>query len=1081
MREDAPPTCPHCGQPRPAAAPAGLCPRCLLANALGEAGGDTDSFTPEPWGPVLETLAATAGPMPRILLPDTRLEAGGVPLIRPASPEMPAHADRPSRVQLLGEIARGGMGVILKGRDPDLGRDLAVKVLRESHRDHPEMIRRFVEEAQIAGQLQHPGIVPVYELGCFADDRPYFTMKLVKGRTLAQLLADGPTAGAGRSRLLGIFEQMAQTVAYAHSRGVIHRDLKPSNVMVGAFGEVQVMDWGLAKVMHRGGAADDATAGRADAPGQETFIATSRGDSDSDLSRAGSVLGTPSYMAPEQARGEVEAVDERADVFALGSILCEMLTGQPAFTGQSSGEIHRKASRGELADATARLAACGADAELLTLANDCLAAKAADRPQDAGAVTVRFSAYLAGVQERLHAAELARAAEAARAEEATRTASAAQAQALAERKSRRLTVALAAAVVGMVALGGGGVAWLQHQRASRASATARVVNDALAESMRLEGEALAWGANDTARWDTAITEARRADDLLGQGEADAALRDRVASMLSHLKRRRDTAAEISHQAKVDRELLAALGLARNPNNPLESTERDYDAAFRAAGLDVDRNDPKAVGAWIAARSSPIELAAYLDDWAHIRRYSAAGAGKRSWTHLNAAARAADPDPWRDTLRAGLADDPAALRALADDEKGLESRSVVSLNLLAMTLWNSPEDRDRAQRVMRLAWWKFPDDLWTNRHILIMLEEQKPTSPEMLVRLREDRLRYQSILFAVRPDATNIVGSADAMRDLGRVEEAIAAYRESIRRHPDEQRARTQLASLLQERGETAEGLSLHREAANLGGGPVAYYYLGIALERQGEVEEALAAWREAIRLDGKHVGEAVFSLEHVLRKLGRYDEAAETCLRARELAEAEGQPKQAERAARELEWTQSQKALASRLPAILRGDDRPRGRGTGELEGLRTVCYDRQFFASGARIFDDALKADPELADDPGNIFRLNAVTFAALAGSGRGVDDPAPDEAEKARLRAQALSWLRAEVVAWSRRLEGATEADRAKIASTLHDWKSDPNLAFVRLPITLAKLPGPEREAWQALWVEVDAITANAQGRRP
>ena len=113
-------------------------------------------------------------------------------MVHPGSPEMPSAGDRSGRLQLLGEIARGGMGAVLKGRDTDLGRDLAVKVLLESHRDKPDLIRRFIEEAQIGGQLQHPGIVPIYELGTFADRRPYFAMKLVKGRTLASLLDERP-------------------------------------------------------------------------------------------------------------------------------------------------------------------------------------------------------------------------------------------------------------------------------------------------------------------------------------------------------------------------------------------------------------------------------------------------------------------------------------------------------------------------------------------------------------------------------------------------------------------------------------------------------------------------------------------------------------------------------------------------------------------------------------------------------------------------------------------------------------------------------------------------------------------------
>ena len=138
-----------------------------------------------------------------------------------------------------------------------LGRDLAIKVLLESHKDKPDVVQRFVEEAQIGGQLQHPGIVPVYELGQFADERPYFSMKLVKGQTLAALLSERVAPTVDRTRFLGIYQQICQTLAYAHSRGVIHRDLKPANIMVGAFGEVQVMDWGLAKVLSVGGVADE--------------------------------------------------------------------------------------------------------------------------------------------------------------------------------------------------------------------------------------------------------------------------------------------------------------------------------------------------------------------------------------------------------------------------------------------------------------------------------------------------------------------------------------------------------------------------------------------------------------------------------------------------------------------------------------------------------------------------------------------------------------------------------------------------------------------------------------------------------
>ena len=374
---------------------------------------------------VLDALGATVE-VPRVVLRKSVAEQDD-PITRPRSSEVP-QSESDSRYQLQGEIARGGMGAILKGRDTDLGRDLAIKVLLDSHKARPEVIQRFVEEAQIGGQLQHPGIAPVYELGQFDDKRPFFAMKLVTGETLSKLLADREDPAAERVRFVGIFEQVCQTMAYAHSRGVIHRDLKPANIMVGAFGEVQVMDWGLAKVLSSGGVADEKKSH--DRQQGQTIIQTLRSglgsgspesvDSAGSQTQMGSVMGTPAYMPPEQALGEIDQLDERADVFGLGAILCEILTGQPPYVGTDGSAVYRQASRGELGDCKTRLDSCGADEDLIALTKHCLELEPSDRPRDAGVLAERITGYLESVEVKLRETEMARANAQIRAEELRR-------------------------------------------------------------------------------------------------------------------------------------------------------------------------------------------------------------------------------------------------------------------------------------------------------------------------------------------------------------------------------------------------------------------------------------------------------------------------------------------------------------------------------------------------------------------------------------------------------------------------------------------------------------------------------------
>lgn len=432
---------------------------------------------------VLKSMRASLTEVPRVSLREPKKE-GEEPIQRPSSPEIPIQ-NSDSRYQLHGEIARGGMGAVLRGRDTDLGRDLAVKVLLDAHKDSPEVVQRFIEEAQIGGQLQHPGIAPVYELGQFADDRPFFSMKLVKGETLAMLLSERESPQSERGKFLGIFEQVCQTMAYAHSRGVIHRDLKPANIMVGSFGEVQIMDWGLAKVLSRGGVSDEKIARRIEEG--ETLIQTMR-SAGSDIpgtvgsagtdTQMGSVMGTPAYMPPEQALGEIDMLDQRADVFGLGAILAVILTGKPPYVADDGTQIYRMASRGKLGECFDRLDQCGADQELVSLAKQCLELEPTDRPKDASALADQVTGYLESVETKLRTAEVERAGEAARVVE--------------QRKRFRVTVGLAAAALSILLAGIGATAW-QAREAKRQTRVAQV-----SEQKAVEAKTAAEDARDDA-------------------------------------------------------------------------------------------------------------------------------------------------------------------------------------------------------------------------------------------------------------------------------------------------------------------------------------------------------------------------------------------------------------------------------------------------------------------------------------------------------------------------------------------------------------------------------------------------------
>ncbi|MFO1351789.1 MAG: serine/threonine protein kinase [Gammaproteobacteria bacterium] len=321
-----------------------------------------------------------------------RNQGAAGPVAKPAAPN---EAERP-RYHLMGKLGAGGMGEIQVARDRDLGRKVAFKQLHARAGERPTLTQRFLLEAQVTAQLDHPNVVPVYALEYGEDGRIGYAMKLVRGHTLQELLEKSrlaiksgqrPSAELDRAALLDHFLKVCDAIAYAHAKGVIHRDLKPANIMIGAFREVYVMDWGIAKVVHAPTAADDSWVDTLD--GASADPAATR-------TRVGDVVGTPSYMSPEQARGENRALDERSDLYSLGLILQEILTLRRALSGTSAAEVMDNARRGDKQPLAAPAAALVIPEDLAAIVRRATAPPREDRYPDVTSFAADIRAYLRG-------------------------------------------------------------------------------------------------------------------------------------------------------------------------------------------------------------------------------------------------------------------------------------------------------------------------------------------------------------------------------------------------------------------------------------------------------------------------------------------------------------------------------------------------------------------------------------------------------------------------------------------------------------------------------------------------------------
>jgi serine/threonine-protein kinase len=965
----------------------------LLQRKLKKHNGDARASLAE----VRHSLASVADP-------DLQQSLAALPT-PDLSPPGSTTADEPQgrgRYTLTRLHATGGIGQVWLAHDDDLGRDVALKELRPERQDHPAARARFLEEARVTGQLEHPGIVPVHELVRPADGQPFYTMRLVRGRTLAEAIKDyhrkRQAAEAGPldlHSLLRAFVAVCQAVAYAHSRKVLHRDLKPSNVVLGDYGEVMVLDWGLARLMERNGPP-------AAEPTSLLPVSLEAGSRDETVQ--GQVLGTPAYMAPEQAEGRLDLLGPATDVYALGAVLYELLTAEPPFVGPSD-EVLRRVVREEPGRPRLRVPATPRGLEAVCL--KALAKKPRERYPSARELAQEVERWLA--DEPVLAWREPWRARAGRF----------------VRRHQPLVAALAAGLLAVLLLGGGGALWLGREQERRRAAA----ESALEEVERLQRQA---------RWAEARAALDRAEARLGES-GPATLRERLG------------------RARADLELVARLdaiplerAILKGRQFDHAGADRKYAEAFAEAGLGEAGDDEEVVARRVA--DSPVReaLVAALDGWAEVVGQE----GRRAW--LLAVARRADPHPWRDRLR-----QPALWRNEAKLARLVGQAPPEALTpALAAALGGRLAKRAEGEALLRSAQQGRPGDFWLNYYLAYALGRGGKT---------QEAEGYSRAALALRPDSSAAYYNLGLLlHRQGKVAEAEKHYRQAIDTNPRNAPAHNNLGPLLEGQGKLAEAEKHYRRAITLDPRLAQpHTNLGWVLERQGKLAEAEKLYRRAITLDPR-LAQAHTHLGWVLERQGKLAEALAQYRKVLALDPGHAG------ALKRLPLVERLAAIEPKLPAFLKGDFRPHG--NDERLALAELCLSKRLYRAFAGLHAEAIAADPKLADDLKAAYRYNAACAAALAAAGKGEDAATLDGKERLRLREQALAWLKADLALWKKQLEGGKPTDRAEVQAKMRHWQKDSDLAGVRDPSALAKLPEAERLEWQKFWKEVETLLAKA-----
>ena len=803
---------------------------------------------------------------------------------------------------IIEKIASGGMGVVYRGYDRELKREVAIKIARDGERKSREI--RFYREAQIASQLQHPGIVPVYRIGKLKDGRQFIAMKVVEGQTFKRKIVDHHSNDADSvSRLLDVFQQICQTIAYAHSRGVIHRDLKPENVMVGDYGEVQVMDWGLAKRIgfenDRIGFGNEQT--KNDLPIEMKQRKTNQRDTkleDAGTANAyetvlGSVVGTPAYMPPEQASGR--NVDFRADVFALGAILCEILTGAPPYGDSSKTLTTEKAIECDLEDTSSRLAHCDFDADIVALTKVCLSPQPDDRPANAGAVSSRLHEIVARNEDRRREAELNQARSAER---------------LVAEKKRRNQLLWSAAMIGGVLLLASAATIMflyernvrqaeQHERSLEAGRQRLTDERELGKIIgrateRTTTALLAGDSQKLEKWEIAKTEIAHAENLVAKTESEElraeynSLKEEIESGIAEANSRieqfeladqlQQAVDFVSEVSKYPVALTESVWSGKRPE-ALKHLNTTFDTTFEKLGVEKFGKLEQAVEALevfedrdLVVKSVLLWQIQTLNKIEELNPGSAEYLRKRDW--FFELSNAIDGDPIRCELRKAYGDAQSIL-SLAENPEA--TSSPLTCYWLAQMIQGTDDDtRLKKLEFLKQAHARHPDDVEINWQLGIFFE------PGGWPAGCRTSLRHVLFCHAAQPDNIGVVERLARMYNyLNERELAIEFGQRLVGLCPDSDYANSLMADIYVKQKKNGEAIEYARKAIEINTKLIdPYVCISRAHSHRRDYEKALEIVRE---LEDLYPDEGLVHRcrADIYLQSKRYEEALESILEAK--------------------------------------------------------------------------------------------------------------------------------------------------------------------------------------------------------